>query len=132
MQRSFPSGSTVKNPSAVQETQVRSLGWEDPLGKEMATLSNILAWRIPWMEESAGLTTGTQRVGHDLETKPPPQYLRWYWGALLSPPQNCHVFLLHGKGLIVNGALVMGRTPGRYWEVKKKRFILGVPWWPNG
>ena len=41
----------VKNPSAMQETWVQSLGWEDPLGKEMATISNILAWRIPWTEE---------------------------------------------------------------------------------
>ena len=42
---------TVKNPPAVQETWVRSLGWEVPLEKAMATHSNILAWRIPWTEE---------------------------------------------------------------------------------
>ena len=41
----------VKNPPAVQETWVRSLGWEDPLEKGMATHSSILAWRIPWTEE---------------------------------------------------------------------------------
>ena len=125
MQRSFPSGSTVKNPSAVQETQVRSLGWEDPLGKEMATLSNILAWRIPWMEESAGLTTGTQRVGHDLETKPPPQYLRWYWGALLSPPQNCHVSLLHGKGVNCKWSPGYGKNSRQVLGSKKKKVYLG-------
>ena len=45
----------VKNPPAVQETWVRSLGWEDPLEKEMATHSSILAWRIPWTEEPGGL-----------------------------------------------------------------------------
>ena len=45
----------VKNPSAKQETQVQSLGWEDPLKKEMATHSSILAWRIPWTEEAGGL-----------------------------------------------------------------------------
>ena len=45
----------VKNPPAVQETQVRSLGWKDPLEKGMATRSNILAWRIPWTEEPGGL-----------------------------------------------------------------------------
>ena len=39
---------TVKNPPAVLETQVQSLGWEDPLEKKMATHSNILTWRIPW------------------------------------------------------------------------------------
>ena len=48
----------VKNPPAMQETQetwVRSLGWEDPLEKEMATRSSILAWEIPWTEEPGGL-----------------------------------------------------------------------------
>ena len=50
----FPVGSAVKNLPAVQETQVLSLGWEDPLEKEMATHSSILAWRIPWTEEPGG------------------------------------------------------------------------------
>ena len=56
----------LKHLSAIQETWVRSLGWEVPLEKEMATHSSILAWRIPWMEEPGGLqSTGSQRVGHD-------------------------------------------------------------------
>ena len=56
----------IKRLPATQETQVRSLGWEDPLEKEMATHSSILAWRIPWTEESGGMqSTGSQRVGHD-------------------------------------------------------------------
>ena len=46
---------TVKDPTAIQETQVQSLGWEDPLEKSMATHSSILAWRIPWPEESGRL-----------------------------------------------------------------------------
>ena len=51
---------------AMWETQVRSLGWEDPLEKEMATHSSILAWKIPWMEEPGELQSmGLQRVGHD-------------------------------------------------------------------
>ena len=51
---------------AMWETWVRSLGQEDPLEKEMATHSSILAWRIPWMEEPGGLqSTGSQRVGYD-------------------------------------------------------------------
>ena len=55
-----------KNLPAVQETWVRSLGGEDPLEKEMAPHSSILAWRIPWTEEPGGLqSTGSQRVGHD-------------------------------------------------------------------
>ena len=57
---------TVKNPPATQETQVQSLGWEDPLEKDMATHSSILAWEIPWAEEPGGLqSTGWQRVGHN-------------------------------------------------------------------
>ena len=45
----------VKRLPAMLETQVRSLGWEDPLEKDMATHSSILAWRIPWIEEPGGL-----------------------------------------------------------------------------
>ena len=57
---------TVKNLPAVQETQVPSLGREDSLEKGMATHSSLLAWRVPWTEESGGLhSTGSQRVGHD-------------------------------------------------------------------
>ena len=60
----------VKNPPALQdarqETRVRPLGWEDPLQKGMATLSSILAWRLPWTEEPGGLESmGSKRVGHD-------------------------------------------------------------------
>ena len=56
----------VKNLPTMQETQIQSLGWEDPLEKEMTTHSNILAWRIPWTEEPGGLQfMGSHRVGHD-------------------------------------------------------------------
>ena len=56
----------IKHLPAMQETRVQSLGWEDPLEKEMAIHSSILAWRIPWREEPGGLqSTGSQRVGHD-------------------------------------------------------------------
>ena len=57
---------TVKRLPAMRETRVRSLGQEDPLEKEMATHSNTLAWKIPWMEEPDGLQSmGSQRVGQD-------------------------------------------------------------------
>ena len=57
---------TVKHLPAVQETWVRSLGWEDPPEKEMATHSNTLAWKIPWTEKPGRLQSmGLQRVGHD-------------------------------------------------------------------
>ena len=65
----FPGGSVVKNLAAMQETQVPSLGWEDPQKKEMVTHSSILAWRIPRTEERGGLQSmGSQRVGHDKAT----------------------------------------------------------------
>ena len=57
---------TVKRLPAMWETQVQSLGREDPLEKEMAAHSSILAWKIPWTEEPGRLQSmGSQRVGHD-------------------------------------------------------------------
>ena len=62
----FPGGSVVKNLPVKQETWVRSLGWEDPLEKEMATNSSILAWEISWTEKPGGpQSMGSQRVGQD-------------------------------------------------------------------
>ena len=66
----FPGDSVVKNPLAKQEKWVPSLGWEDLLQKGMATHSSILAWKIPWTEDTGGPQfMGSQRVGHDLVTK---------------------------------------------------------------
>ena len=60
----------IKNSPAMQETKVQFLGWEDPLEKGMATHSSILAWEIPWTEESGGLQSmGSRRVRQDLTTK---------------------------------------------------------------
>ena len=59
--KGLPGGSAVKNPPAVQETQVQSLGWEDPLEKEVATHSSTLAWKINGSLRSMG----SQRVGHN-------------------------------------------------------------------
>ena len=62
----FWGGSVVKNPPAMQEMWVQSLGREDPLEKKMATHSSIFAWEIPWTEEPGGLqSVGSRRVGHD-------------------------------------------------------------------
>ena len=56
----------VKCLPAMQDTWIQSLGWEDPLEKEMATHSSTLAWKIPWMEEpDRPQSMGSQRVGHD-------------------------------------------------------------------
>ena len=66
----FPGNSEVKNLPPKQETQVQPLGQEDPLKKQMATHSSILAWKILWTEEPCGLQSmGSQRVGHNLATE---------------------------------------------------------------
>ena len=66
----------VKNPPAMQETWVQYLDWEDPLEKEMATHSRILAWKIPWIEEPGRLQpTGLQRVGYHRAWQPTPEFL---------------------------------------------------------
>ena len=64
--RASPVAQMVKNLPAKQETRVQFLGWEDPLEKEMATHSSILAWRIPWTEEPGRLQSmGSQRVRYN-------------------------------------------------------------------
>ena len=71
----------VKNPPAMQENWVRSLGWEDPLDKEMATYWSILAWRIPWTEESGGLQfLESKRAGHNWVTNTLVLAV-WHWQA---------------------------------------------------
>ena len=86
----------VKRLPAMQETRVRSLGWEDPLGKEMAIHSSTLAWKIPWTEEPDRLQSmGSQRVGHDwannclkLEKSSPGRdhcSPAWWSGSMLAP-----------------------------------------------
>ena len=68
----FPAASAVKNPPAIQEMQIQSVGQEDSLEKEMSTnsTSSILAWEIPWTEGPGGLQSmESQRVRHDLETQ---------------------------------------------------------------
>ena len=66
----------LKNLPVMQETQVRSLDWDDPLGKEMATHSSTLVWKITWMKEP-----GIARVGHDWPTE-----LNWTEFALIHGP----------------------------------------------
>ena len=69
---------TVKRLSTMRESQVRSLGWEDPLEKEMAIHSRTIAWKIPWTEEPGRLQPmGSQRVRHDWATSLFPNSLLW-------------------------------------------------------
>ena len=66
----FPGGSALRTHLPMQEMQIQSLGWEDPLEEEMPTHSSILAWEIPGTEEPDRLQfMGSQRVGHDLATE---------------------------------------------------------------
>ena len=90
----------VKNSPAKQETWVRSLGLEEPLEKEMAVNSSILAWGIPWTEKLGGLqSTGSKRVRHDLMPKQHQQIfnsalggvIRFSWGSKCSIiKMNCN------------------------------------------
>ena len=71
LKESFLVAQTVRHLPTMRETWVWSLGWEDPLEKEMATHSSTLAWKIPWTEELGRLQSmGSQRVGHDWATSP--------------------------------------------------------------
>ena len=82
----------VKRLPAMLETQVRSLGWEDPLEKGMATHSSTLAWKIPWTEEPGRLKfMGSQRVGHDWATS-----LTHLRIQLLQDSESPRVQLFHG------------------------------------
>ena len=66
----FPDGSAGKESACNAGELVQSLGWEDPLEKEMATRSGILAWQIPWTEEPCGLQSmGLQKVRYNLATQ---------------------------------------------------------------
>ena len=83
----FSSGSVVKNLPAKQETQVWSQGWKDPLEKEMATHSSILAWEIPRAEKPRRATVnGVAESGHDWATKQK--------GQLTSPEHHFNGFIL--------------------------------------
>ena len=112
---------SVKNLPAVQETQVRSLDGEDPLEKERATHSSILAWKTPWTEEPGGLqSVGSQRVRHDWATNPylpltlqcpAVWYKCWPWAKLEFPRpnfgNNC-CFLVPPNSTYLKNALFLG------------------------
>ena len=100
----------------MQETRVQFLGWEDPLEKEMATHSSILAWRTPWRKKSGRLQSMVVRVRHNLTTKPPPvlallrrlefqSYLKetWIWSL------SWEDFL--EKGMATHSSILVWRIP---------------------
>ena len=96
---------SVKNLPAVQETWVRSLVWEDPLEKETAAHSSILAWKISWTEEPGGLQSmGSQRVRHDWATNTHTHTRRWScynqsmfasMSSLSLLPSACKIFKIY-------------------------------------
>ena len=92
----------VKRLPTMWETQVQSLGWEDPLDKEMATHSSILAWKIPWMEEPGRLhSMGSQRVGHD-----------WATYIILHPHHGC---IGEGNGTPLQYSCLENPVDGGVW-----------------
>ena len=91
---------SIKNLPAVQETRVWSLGWEDPLEKEMATHSSILAWKISWTKEPGGLQSmGSQRVGHDWATNT-------YYSFLNVSTRKCKVTYVAGTLFLQDGTVL--------------------------
>ena len=107
----------VKNLSAMQETQVPSLGQADPLEKEMATYSNILAWRTPWTEEPGLKSMVSQRIRHDWAT---------HTFTLTSPDNSADTWFISNKG---SPACV---PSFRLWvprKTKKKCMSGADGWW---
>ena len=113
----------VKNLPTVQETWVRSLGWEDPLKKGMETHSSILACRIPWTEEPSRLQPmGSQRVGHDWVTNTHThrtfRRLKPETGKMITVKSNLFYSLDNQKNLEIyfNLILMTGRDKRQWWK----------------
>ena len=105
----------------MQETQVQSLGWEDPLEEEMTTHSSIPAWRIPWTEEPGGLQPmGFQRVGHSWANE--------HRGTILQPQDQCPSFKVHLKDWFSTCMLCFNKNT--YWR-KKQHEDLAHSFFPN-
>ena len=108
----------------MQETQVRSLGREDPLEKEMATHSCTLAWRIPWREEPGGLQSmGLQRVGHDWANS------LHFTSALSTMPKPLTVWIITNCGKFLKRWEWQNTWPASwetYMQVKKQQLELDM------
>ena len=115
---------TVKNPLAILETWVQSLGWEDPLEEGMATHSSILAWRIPTDRGACGLQfMGSKRAGHDWATK----QIHTYQVALVvkNPPAKAGDIREAGSVGSIPGS---GRHPGGRSDNPLQYFCWRIPW----
>ena len=127
----------VKSLPAMRDTWVRSLDQEDPLEKEMATHSSILAWKIPWTEEPGGLQSiGSQRVGHDWATSLSYELVLAHSSTLLLITQQwliqqvsiniCHITLISWENIQMQeepGIQVFGLTSTQQISLKKKKIL---------
>ena len=103
----FPGGSVVKNSLAKQETQIQSLAWEDPLEREMATHSSILAWRIPWQKSLVGYS--------------PWGCKSWVW---FNDWARTHAHLC----LVSKSAVFSNSFPSKFWKTKGVKILLSDAW----
>ena len=115
-QSGFPGSTVGENPPANQEKRVQSLGWDNPLKKEMATNSRIFAWKIPWTEETGGLqSVGSQRSGTSLmrthaRKRPRKVWARQPLRARLAHSHLCSLHSIH-KDLSLDGKAVFSLLP---------------------
>ena len=123
----------LRHLPAMWETQVQSLGWEDPLEKEMATHSSILTWRIPWMKQPGRLqSTGSQRVGHYWATSL--HFRNWcFWTVVLEKtlesPLDCkEIQPVHPKrdqSWVFIGRTDVEAETSILWPPDAKRWLIG-------
>ena len=122
-----------------RETQVRSLGREDPLQKEMVTHSSILAWRISWREEPGRLQSmGLQRVGHNWATSLPLSFLSFHLGGSLQSMSQWEEWLKLMNQLyyfvlpLVDSFYIFPETVlPLEWKLKQSLDFSGHSWWPD-
>ena len=143
----FPGSSVVKNLSAMQETGIRSLGWENPLEKGMATHSSILAWRIPWTEQATvhrvskqlDMTEATENTHTEASKNPPwlwsswvlkrwPCSLRWGSASIQSPPSALIWFAYWAFTSPADRDPLLARKEEEREEGKSERRQAGDPW----
>ena len=133
---------TVKRLPAVRETRVRSLGWEDPLEKEMAIHSRTIAWKIPWIEEPGRLQPmGSQRVGLNWATS---LHLKgitweqlsrwtqisqdWYWREALSMGRHGISICVWAVGMVTNTVLPVPAAHACSPVYSSEYYLWGVQW----
>ena len=111
----------VKNPPAMQEVPVQSLGQKDPLEKKMATQSSILAWEVSWTEETVRLQSmRSQGIGHDLATKPLLPFIVCVCTCSVVS-SSCNLWIIAGQA-----PLFMGFSPGRNTEAGCHFLLQGI------